>query len=722
MTATRLGSITLVALGVAGCAAPGARVQLGPAATPRGVTDTVFVVDTVFATPMVSADELRAGRFDNGKMWTFEYPPLDFFREAYQFEPDSAWFHHARLGALRLPNCTASFVSPNGLVLTNHHCVRESVSAVSRDGEGLLDQGFYAMTLEEERAVEDLYVDQLIAIVDLSDEVEAASEGEREQVLERASTRIAGQYGQEDSVVVETILLWHGAKTSAYVFRRFTDVRLVMAPELQMGYFGGDSDNFTFPRYALDMSFYRVYVGGAPYRPDFYFRWSETGVEEGDAVFVIGNPGSSSRLETVAQLEFRRAVSDKATLDFVTSRIAALQAYAAAHPEEAEEMDLRNRIFSLLNAQKAFTGIWQGLHNPVVMARRRDNQKRFRSAIERDSTLRVKYGDLFDRMADIQQRKQRFAAELGAFLALGNPSYTSATLMRGIWAFQYLSARSGGAPEAQLNQIAEQFESVGSQPAELQVELLSARLADLERYFGEESEVVTGILEGRSAQVAAQSIVGASLLSDSAGAIEALTGGMVTDDDPAVEAVTAILPRFSAFQGRLSQLSQEEESVERQLGRAWYDVYGTTEPPDATFSLRIADGLVTPYEYNGTVAPAYTTFWGLYDHYFSYGTGTEWDLPESWLDPPATFDLSTPLNFISTADIIGGNSGSAVLNRDLELVGVAFDGNIESLPGDYIYLPDRNRAISVDARGMLEALEEIYNAERLVQELRSQRR
>jgi hypothetical protein len=263
---------------------------------------------------------------------------------------------------------------------------------------------------------------------------------------------------------------------------------------------------------------------------------------------------------------------------------------------------------------------------------------------------------------------------------------------------------------------------VGSQPAALQVGLLTARLADLQRYLGADADVVTRLLQGRSPEEAATAIVQASALADSAQAAAALAGGTITTDDPAVRLASVMMPSFGAFQGGFSRLTNEEEAIARQLGRAWYDVYGTSEPPDATFSLRIADGVVKPYTYNGTVAPVYTTFYGLYDHYYSYGAGSEWNLPERWREPPPTFDLSTPLNFVSTADIIGGNSGSPVLNRDLELVGVAFDGNIESLPGDYIYLPDRNRAISVDVRGMLEALREIYRADRLVAELQSARR
>jgi hypothetical protein len=703
-------------LGATACApAPVAQAPV-PVVTPA---ETVHVaVDTVAAMSMVPDTALRAGRFDNGKMWTFEYPPLDYFREAYGFAPDSAWFRTARLGALRLPNCTASFVSADGLVLTNHHCARESVVEVTRPGERLLDDGFYAATLADERPVDGLYVDQLIAIRDVTAAVDSASDAEREQVSDQISQRIAEEFGgAAKGIVVEMVSLWNGARTSAYVFRRFSHLRLVMTPEIQVAYFGGDPDNFTYPRYDLDMSFFRVYTeDGQPYHPDVYFPMSRQGIGEGDPVFVIGNPGSTSRLQTVAELEYRRLVGDKTILDFLRSRIAALQAYAALDSAGAAAMDLRNTIFGLSNSEKAYTGMWQGLGDPVIMARRRDAQRAFQDSIAAHPVLERKYGDLFSRMAHIQEQKIALGADFGAFIGLGSQSLTSATLRRAIRAYQYLSARSSGAPAQALSGMANQLRAVGQQPLALQQQLLTARLSDFERAFGDTSQIVAGILAGRAPQAAARALLAASPLVDSARAVAALDADSLTMSDPVVQLIATIFPRYRAFGGTFSQLGQEEQSVGRAIGRAHFDVYGTTEPPDATFSLRIADGVVRGYPYNGTVAPIHTTFFGMYDRYYSFGGG-DWDLPARWRTPPADFDRTTPLDFVSTADIIGGNSGSPVLNRKLELVGLIFDGNIESLPGDYIYLPSINRAVAVDARAIVEALRHVYRADRLVREL-----
>jgi hypothetical protein len=661
-------------------------------------------------------------------MWTFEYPPLDYFRETYGFAPDSSWFARARLGTLRLPNCTASFVSPNGLVLTNHHCARESVSQVARDGERLLDDGFYAPTLEEERPVEDYWADQLIDIVDVTEEVHAAvaetAGAARDQALQAVEgqivERLSGEHGGEDAgIVVETISLWDGAKYSAYVFRRFSNLRLVMTPELQIGYFGGDPDNFTYPRYNLDMSFFRVYDdNGQPYRPEHFFSWSEEGVEEGDAVFIIGNPGSTTRLQTVAQLEYRRAFQEKAILDLYGSRANALQAYYDESPDEAEALDVRNTIAQLLNAEKAYQGFWGGLHDPIIMAKRQDAERQFREAIEGDPMLREQYGGLIDRMAEIQAEKAKFGADFGAFVALSSPTFASALMLRSIFGYQYLMGRERGAPETALAPLKERISSFAAQPAAMQWRMLAARLSDFERHFGADNQIVRGILQGRTRAAAAQAIVAQSVLADSVKTAQALQAGSLTLSDPAIQMVAAFMERFGAYQGSYAgQLLPEEASIAAQLGRARFDVFGTTIPPDATFSLRIADGVVRGFEYNGTIAPVYTTFYGLYDHYYSYGASTEWDLPDRWLNPPSSFDMSKPLNFVSTLDIVGGNSGSPVVNSDLEIVGVAFDGNIESLPGNYIFLPDVNRAVSVDVRGMLEALDDIYEADRIVEEL-----
>jgi hypothetical protein len=700
---------------------PAPPVATAPAAAPAPPPATQPLVYGV------DLDTIRAGRFDQGKMWTFEHPPTEYFAEAYGFRPDAAWFERARLGALRIPSCSASFVSPNGLVLTNHHCAREFISQVSRPGESLLDNGFFARNLADERPVEDFEADQLVDIVDVTDEVNAAIDalpadqrGERrESLLEEIEARILAQRGGDSSGhVVEMISLYNGGRTSAYVFRRYTNAKLVGGPELQIGFFGGDPDNFTFPRYNLDFSFFRIYGDDdRPLQTEHYFPVDADGLEDGDAIFIIGNPGSTSRLQTVAELEFRRDVNDRYVVSLLETRMAALQAFISAHPEEAEERDLRNTYFGFSNSHKAIGGQVRGLEDPVVIARRRDTERQFQAAIDADATLRARYGSLIADIAELQETKRSVAPGFGAFLAMTSPDLSSATLHRALIAFQIVTARQNGAPPEAVDGLIEELEGVPDQHPELNQALAAARFRDFVRYYGAESPLGRAVLAGMSPEARAAAVVSQSQLADSARAVAAVRGNTLTMADPAVAIVRAYLPAFIEFQQTIGSVFPAEEEIAAELGRARYEIYGTDVPPDATFSLRIADGVVSGYPYNGTLAPPFTTLYGFYDRHYSHAGEVDWALPDRWRSPPATLDMGTPINFVATADIIGGNSGSPVLDRDLEVVGVVFDGNIESLPGDYIYLPELNRSVTVDVRAILESLDEIYDADRLVLEL-----
>ena len=671
-------------------------------------------------------DTVQAGLYDNGKMWTFDNPPVEYLRETYNFTPDAAWFEHARLGALRIPGCTASFVSPNGLVMTNHHCGRGHLPKVTRPGEDLLENGFYAPSLSDERPVASMYADQLINITDVTDEVYAALEGaetdaERAQAREGAIGRVTERLtaeagGEETGIVVQVISLYHGGRYSAYTFRRYKDVRLVMAPEMQMAHFGGDYDNFTYPRYCLDMTFFRVYDGESPLQTEHYFPWSENGSAEGDLVFVIGNPGSTNRLETVAQLEYRRDVQERYLLDIINSRLDAMRAYYANHPSGA----LLTQILSLSNSQKAYTGRVAALNDPVLMARRRSTERQFREAIEASPELRTQYGEILDQMTGLQDQRREYAADYGAFLGMQPGSILSAAvLQRALVAYNYLNQQQAGAGESALAPLREQLLSVQDKPRELEVAFLTGRFKLFQNLFGEDSDLVKGVLNGRTPEAAAEYVAAQSALADSAGAAQALAAGTLSMEDPALQVAAAVMPRFTAYQSAFAGLGAQQQELAGSLGRARFDIYGTNVPPDATFSLRIADGVVKGFPYNGTVAPPHTTIYGLYDHYYSYGPDSEWRLPASWVAPPDSLDLSTPMNLVSTNDIIGGNSGSPLLNQDLEVVGLVFDGNIESLEGAYIFRTERNRTVAVDSRAIMESLDEVYDADRMVLELRT---
>ncbi len=728
----------LLALGLAACSGTEV-VTTAPPSTPPMADDAPMdpptaddgMAETGLTMPMLlDPDTVRAGQFDNGRMFTFDNPPRAYLAETYGFAPDDEWFEHAHLGALRFATyCSASFVSPNGLILTNHHCARQSVTQVTGDGENLGRDGFYAEAMGDERAVDDLFVEQLIEITDVTAEVDAAAEAmetDAERINARQETIGAiqermeeGVGGEEAGMRVQIITLYNGGQYSAYTFRRYPNVRLVFAPEDQLGFFGGDPDNFTYPRYSLDFALFRaVDEGGDPVdTSEFYFPWSEEGTDAGELVFVIGNPGSTTRLQTVSQLEYRRDVQEPATLRLLETRADVYKAFVDANPDDPQTPELEDTYFSLSNGRKAYTGRVEGLRDPYVIARRAAAERAFRQEVENDPELRAQYGTLFDRIAENRQEARQSAAELGAFAGM-NPgsSVASNTLTRALNAYAFAQTQNDRFREAALG-------VEDGRPVDLERRLIAARLADFVHYFGEGDETVRAILEGLSVDEAAAAIAGGSVFATAEGTEEALDAGLASTDDPALAVAAAVWPRYLQLQQQAAVLGAQVGELSGQLARARFDVYGTEIPPDATFSLRINDGVVRGYDYNGTVAPPYTSFYGLYDRHYAFRPDAEheafYSLPDRWLPIPGDLDLTTPYNFVTTNDIIGGNSGSPMLNRDLEVVGVAFDGNIQSLPGDYIYLPQQNRTVGVDSRAMLEVLESVYRSERVAEELRS---
>ena len=703
------------------CASP--RETLIP--IPTVVTDTAVMSQPTVTLP--AFEPVPSGLFDNGRMWTFEHAPVEYFRQTYSFNPDATWFERARLGAVRLPNCSGSFVSANGLVMTNHHCAREQISQVSLPGEELLDHGFYAETLSDERHIENYHVDQLIDIRDVTsqiiDEVENAPVENRAEVrrsaISRMQAEIASEFAGQDDITVQVVSLYNGGLYSAYIFRRYNDIRLVMAPELQIGYYGGDDDNFTYPRYNLDMTFYRVYVDDTPMDTPFYFPFSRRGVEEGDAVFLIGNPGNTTRQQTVAQLTYRGLYGDRFRAMFISRVIDALDAFYSYDQETAEEMELRNFIFSLKNADKFYGGQVQALQDPFLMGRRTDNEQRFRQTISADSSLAAVYLPIIDRIEEIQLAKIPLSPINYPGLGISpNSRLSSAIMQRALYAFLYDVYRNMDIPLDNLQPLRAQIESIRDKPEFLDRMLLTSRLQLFADILGTDHPTWIEMSGGNSIDFLVDEIMAISMFTSADATLEILDANLSETADPALILVSAFAPELFQAQESYQALIREENELLSQLGRAWYTVYGTTIPPDATFSLRISDGVVSSYEYNGTRAPAYTTFYGLYDRAHSHHSDSQWALPERWKKPSLTLDLATPVNFVSTNDIIGGNSGSPVVNTSLEVVGLAFDSNIEGMGSSDFILDDRSaRAVSVDSRGMLESLRHIYKADRLVREL-----
>ena len=718
--------LALVAFLAAGCAS-GRETAVVTERAEEPVRPTEEVV-TVPESPQPGAAAVEVGRFDTGKMWTFDNPPLDYFEETYGFRPDSQWFAHARLGTLRLPNCTASFVSPSGLILTNHHCARSSITDVEQAGENLLDDGFYAATLTSEREVEDLYAEQLIEIRDITEDVydipagaddedEAETRALRAEQIEERLDREAKD--RDSTLTVEVIELYNGGQYSAYTFRRYEDVRLVMAPHLSIGAFGGDPDNFTYPRYSLDFSFLRAYgADGEPLASPDHFEWSTEGADEGDAVFVVGNPGTTSRLNTISQLLFERDYNLPQALDILGTRMDILAEYIEQHPDQVQEYDLRNAHHQISNQVKKNEGELAGLRDPMLIARRQAAENQLQREIAAVDSLQEEYGRVIQAIRVLQGSKEAAAAAGGAFTFFASPTIDSHVLVRSVYGYIISMMMQRGVGQDQVEELRETALDIENWPEELETEMLAARLRELRTYLGNSDPTVNRVLQGRSPHAVAEQIVANTALTDSASYADLLEDGYLSSGDPTVALAQALTPLFFSLQQQVNGLQNREQALNAAFARARFAIHGADIPPDATFSLRIADGVVASYPYNGTTAPPFTTFYGMYGHYYSYnGVSDEWSLPESWLTPPEDFDRSIEVNLVSTNDITGGNSGSPLLNADLEVVGLIFDSNIDALQNTYIYLDERGRAVSVDSRGILEALDDMYSADRLVEEL-----
>jgi hypothetical protein len=670
---------------------------------------------------------VQAGKFDNGKMWTFDNPPTEHFAKTYNFRPSEEWYEKVQKSALRFASyCSASFVSPDGLVMTNHHCARQSGTAVQKAGEDLNNTGFYAATPADERKVPGLYVDQLVQIADITDQVRqsvgtARSEAEQAALREQAFTKVKTEYGTKagwQGLQLQTITFYNGGRYSLYGFKRYNDVRLVMMPELQLGFFGGDPDNFTYPRYALDCSFFRVYDdNGQPLKTQYYFKFNPEGAREGEPVFVVGNPGSTQRQFTVSDLEYQRDSYIPVLLNLFRGKSQALQAYN----QTAKSDSVLNEIFSLENSHKAYQGRLEGLNDPYLMAKRKDFEKTFREAVRKNPKTQADE-NIWQQIDQLNTTRRKYAAENLVF----QPVFTPAgfAVAQAMTAYSSQAGANAGAQSGNTTSQTDQLRQTivtAPKPKSMQLEefQLAAHLEAAQIFLGPDDPYVKAALQGRTPREAAKSIISSTKVYDPAfrqSLVDKGASAVSAANDPMLKLAQLSVPRFQAATAGSGEVNTKLTALRARLGRLLYDIYGTSIPPDATFSLRISDGVVKGYEYNGTLAPPKTTFFGLYDRHYSFGGQYPWNLPEKWMNPPMEL-LKAPFDFVSTNDIIGGNSGSPMINQQGQAVGLIFDGNIESLPGSFIYEPTKNRTVSVHAGGMVAALRYIYKAERIVTEL-----
>lgn len=669
------------------------------------------------AAPSVPAEE---------GMWTFDNPPLKQLADRYHFTPTQAWLDHVRLSSARLNDGgSGSFVSADGLLLTNHHVARGQLQKNSTAEHDYIRDGFYAATPDHEMKSPDLSVDVLESMENVTERVAASTKGitndvHAQKARDAEIAAIEKESKDKTGLRSDVISLYQGGEYWLYRYKEYTDVRIVFAPEEQAAFFGGDPDNFTYPRYDLDMALFRVYDNGKPLHTDNYLKWSVTGAKDGDLIFISGNPGSTQREDTMAQLMLERDVVEPAILDYLKRRIAVAQAFAAQGPDQARLVG--TTIFGLQNSLKAYQGRYDALQDKAIIAKKEAEEKDFREKVAANPEWQKEYGGAWDTIAKIEEQvKPEIKFQL--FHRTDSQLFTIALRI-----VQYVAEvkkpdgeRLAGYHDAQLESL--RFQLLSPAPVYPSTEKLfmTNALKLAQEKLGNDDPYVQAIAQGGDVDQTVNSLVDGTKLGDPAVRKALLEGGesaVSASTDPMIVAARRVDPIVRETTRRIREsISSVLTPASEKIGKARFLVYGKNAYPDATFTLRLSYGTVKGYPYNGTIAPPITTFYGLFDRAASFNNKPPFNLTPKESAALGKLDLTTPLDFVSTGDIIGGNSGSPVINRDGELVGLIFDGNIESLAGDFVYDGEKNRAVAVHSAGMLEGLRKIYGADALADEL-----
>lgn len=696
----------------------------------------LFILVFVFqinAQVTFNPDTVKAQKYDTGKMWTFEFPPFDYLKQVYNFNATQSWFDDVRLSALRIPGCTASFVSGDGLVMTNNHCARGIRRLIQKEGEDLAQTAFIANTLEEERKIPNYSAEQLVFEKDVTKEVQAAlekgkTEKEKIELRDAKMKELKEQYEGETKLKCDVISYYNGSLFFVQGFKVYNDVRLVFQPEEQIASYGGDPDNFTYPRYDLDCTFLRIYdTDGKPLKSDHYFKWSDNGAKEGELVFTVGNPGTTNRLRTVAQLEFLRDIqyrNNAYLADHVYNRLEQLK---SVNPSHADEYERARLAFS--NGWKNTVYTYKALNDPYLLARKKAFEKKAIEFVNSNPQLKKQYGHIWKTIESTCKELRGIDTQLSAFSV--NPMYFSRYLIIANYLVTY--AKNKMLPEDKREPMPGRFGRGGGQnfrdnlfPENFDPLLEEAKLEIDIDYFimnlGKDNPIIKKFFNGKSSKEIAEDMTAKTIFKDKETVQELLKKSpeeILKLDDPFIKYYVAINDKATALRKQQREVMDTENVAFGLLGQVLYKMYGTTISPDANRTLRLSDGVVKGYDYNGTTAPTKTTFFGMYDRYNSFDFKYPFNLPSRWENIPKDLNLATPVDFVSTNDIVGGNSGSAIINKNAEIVGIAFDGNIESLQGNFIYLPTLNRCVGVDSRGIYEAVKNVYKDQRLADELKN---
>jgi len=660
-------------------------------------------------------------------MWLYNQFPSAKVKAKYGFAPDQKWLDHVRLSSVRFNNGgSGSFVSPDGLTFTNHHVGADCIQKLSTAGKDYMKTGYYAATQAEEAKCPDLELNVLVGIEDVTSKVQAAvkagtSAADAAQAQRSAMSAIEKDCATSSGLRCDVVTFYSGEVYNLYKYKKFTDVRLVFAPEFDMAFFGGDPDNFTYPRFDLDITFFRVYENDKPAHLDNYLTWSKTGVKEGDLTFVSGHPGATGRLRTMSQLDYLREVDYPSRLETYKRRIDLLKKFSSESEENARIA--KEEIFGYENSQKAITGYKSGLDDKALMAKKSDAEAKLRAAYkaanpkatdpwsEIESAMKIQR-DIYGPLTYVE-RLRGFNADLATRARQLIRVTAEKTKPNGDRLREY---RESGLPslEQELFSPAPVYKAV-------ETITLADSLAQMQEAMGADNPIVKKALNGKTPAEAAKEYIDNTKLDDVAVRKQLYEGGVAAvnaSTDPLIVLMRTIDPDARAVR---KQYDDQVDSVERRDGaaiaKARFAQSGYDQPPDATFTLRLSYGDVRGYMEEGKKIPYTTDIGAAFEHAAAHGDKAPYQLPERWTAAKGKLDLKTPLNFVSTADIIGGNSGSPTVNKAGEVVGIIFDGNIESLPWNFAYSDKQGRSVQVDSRGIIEALRKVYGADGLAHEL-----
>ncbi len=679
--------------------------------------------------------------FSDEGMWLYNAPPLKQLKEKYNFEPTKEWLEHLQKSSVRFNSGgSGSFVSPNGLCITNHHVGLDTLQKISTEQHNYVRDGFYAKSQAEEVKAADLELNVLMSIEDVTAEVQAAVQpGMSAENANKARTKIIAQIEKESKEKTglrsDVITLYEGGVYNLYRYKRYDDVRLVFAPEEQIAFYGGDPDNFEYPRFDLDICIFRAYENGKPAKVEHYLKWNTKGPTDGELTFVSGNPGKTDRQLTVSELKEVRDQEMPYLLSLLYRRETFLHSFANRSFENARRVQADVR--SIENSRKAFTGYLGGLLDPTVWNAIEEREQKLRNAMSGNSQSQATLA-AYDRIRQAQEATAKVLPVYYYYEQFRDRPAATYRAPRGFYStfFKYARRLLRAADETSKpngerfpefrdsNKESLELDLFSSAPVYDDVEIakLKDSFTDLASRFGADDPLVKQVLAGKSPVERAAELVKGTKLKDVATRKQLYAGGasaIAAAHDPMID--LARLIDGPAREARKVFEAQDEikQQAYAELAKARFAIEGTDTYPDATFTLRLSYGAVRGYEENGKTIPPLTTIAGLFERGAEHKNQPPFDIPKRWLDRKAKLNLSTPFNFVNDADIIGGNSGSPVVNQGGEFVGIIFDGDIQSLVLDYIFSDKQARAVSVDSAAITEALRNVYDAQPLVAELLS---